>query len=55
MGGAVVTLLATVALVGIPGTAHAEEPSMPGIDLPVPATDGGRSTAVVRYLVMAGR
>ena len=37
--GTVATLLAAVALVGISGTAHAEESSLPGIDLPVPAAD----------------
>ena len=37
--GTVATLLAAVALVGISGTAHAEESSLPGFDLPVPATD----------------
>ena len=37
--GTVATLLAAVALVGISTTAHAEESALPGIDLPVPATD----------------
>ena len=37
--GTVATLLAAVALVGISGTAHADESSLPGIDLTVPAAD----------------
>ena len=37
--GTVATLLAAVALVGISSTAHAEESSLPGIELSVPAAD----------------
>ncbi|HSO04452.1 MAG TPA: S8 family serine peptidase, partial [Candidatus Limnocylindrales bacterium] len=37
--GTVATLLAAVALVGISSTAHAEESSLPGIELSVPAVD----------------